>query len=200
MNNLQPIISEIGVIETAIDHVKYANDFQIVGDCSKYLPFPDLEFQDRMIRIAEHIKNLSKEKILLLTPEIALLDHLAKGDSISEVLVCIPADFDEETVERIENNFPDGIHVKIIEENGFPKDFKPSNAAIVAVGYADDDRAIILRDNYKMMNVYKDFYGMKILVSCQSDESSARPLGWIAINTAEFFTHTCTEGGIYNVL
>ena len=50
-----------------------------------------------------------------------------------------------------------------------------------------------------MLNVYNKFYGMKLLISLQGDMSNERPVGWIAINTSEFFTHTCNEGGIDNV-
>ena len=80
-----------------------------------------------------------------------------------------------------------------------PKKGYPTNATLVAFGYADRDKAIILRENYKMLNVYNKFYGMKLLISLQNDESNERPMGWIAINTSEFFTHTCNEGGIDNV-
>ncbi len=199
MNNLNSIISEIGVVETALNISKYINDSQIVYESSRFIPFPDAEFHERIYRIAKHIKSLKKEKILLLTPDIALIELLKDSEFISEILVCISSELNEETKERISNNLPTGIKVTLIDENTFPKNFNTLNAAIVAVGYSGKDKAIILRENYKMMSAYNGFYGMKVLVSCQDDVCNERPIGWIAINTSEFFTHICTEGGIDNV-
>ena len=200
MNNLNSIISEIGVIETALNIGKYIDDPQIVSESIRFMPFPDANFDERIYRSAECIKGLKKEKILLLTPEIALIELLKDSDSISEILICISSETNDETKERISNNIPIGrTKVTLIDENTFPKDFSPINAAIVAIGYADRDKAIILRENYKMLNVYNKFYGMKLLISLQNDVSNERPMGWIAINTSEFFTHTCNEGGIDDV-
>lgn len=200
MNNLNSIISEIGLIETALNISKYIDDSQIVSESIKFMPFPDANFRERTIQIAEQIKSLNKEKILILTPEIALIELLKDSANISEILICISSEMNDEAKERISNNIPIGkAKVTLIDENTFPKDFSPANAAIVAVGYADRDKAIILRENYKMLNVYNKFYGMKLLISSQNDVSNERPMGWIAINASEFFTHTCTEGGIDNV-
>ena len=199
MNNLNSIISEIGVIETALNIGKYIDDSQIVIESSRFMPFPDADFYKRTTDIAEQIKSLKKEKILLLTPDIALIELIKNSEYISEILVCVSSELNDEAKERISNNLPAGIKVTLIDENTFPKDFTPSNAAIVAVGYADREKAIILRENYKMLNVYNKFYGMKLLISPQNSVSNERPMGWIAINTAEFFTHICTEGGIDNV-
>lgn len=200
MNNLNLIISEIGAIETALNIGKYIDDPQIVSESIRFMPFPDVNFDERTLHIAECIESLKKEKILLLTPEIALIELLKNSDSISEILICISSEINDETKERISNNMPSGkTKVTLINENAFPKDFSPTNAAIVAIGYADRDKAIILRENYKMLNVYNKFYGMKLLISLQNDVSNDRPIGWIPINTSEFFTHTCNEGGIDNV-
>lgn len=199
MNNLNPIISEIGVIETALNIGKYIDDPNIVIESGRFMPFPDADFYKRTVDISEQIKALKKEKILILTPDIALIELIKNSEYISEILVCISSELSYEAKERISNNLPIGIKVTLIDENTFPKDFTPSNAAIVAVGYADREKAIILRENYKMLNVYNKFYGMKVLISPQNGMSNERPMGWIAINTSEFFTHICTEGGIDNV-
>ena len=200
MNKLDSVISEIGVIETALKIIKYSDDPQVQLNCSKYMPFPDKNFHNRIVSIANHIIDLKKEKILITTPEIALIEYLLKSNTISEIIICLPTGLDEETLDRITKNFKYENNVKIIEENTFPKDFNLTNAAIITVGYSeeDKDRAIILRENYKMMNVYKNFYGMRILISCQSGVSNERPIGWIAVNTKEIFTHICTEEGIEN--
>ena len=62
MNNLNSIISEIGVIETALNIGKYVDDSQIVSESIKFMPFPDANFEERTIQIAEQIKSLNKEK------------------------------------------------------------------------------------------------------------------------------------------
>ena len=103
MNNLNSIISEIGAIETALNIGKYIDDPQIVSESIRFIPFPDTNFDERIFQIAESIKSLKKEKILLLTPEIALIELLKDSDSISEILICISSEINDETKERISN-------------------------------------------------------------------------------------------------
>lgn len=190
MNNIENNVSETGIIETLCILENHKNDDEVITNASLFLPVPDDSIFDKLDNIVSSLIELKKEKLLFLTPEIAVLERLNNIEAINEVIVCLPSDYDEETYERIINNKPIGIKTTFIKENEVPLDFTGNNAAIITFGFCDNERALVLNHNYRMMERYKSFYGYKILVSCGENMSNARPIGWTPINTNTFFNAT----------
>ena len=187
MIDIKSNINETGVVETLCVLHNYANSFELINDASMHLPIPADDIYDKLNSIVDSLASLKKEKILLLTPEIAVIERLNTVESVEEVIICLPSDYDEDTYERIFNNKPVNVKITFIKENEVPLDFNGKNAAIVVFGFCDDERALVLNYNYRMMERYKAFYGYKILVSCGKHVSNARPVGWTPVNTHEFF-------------
>lgn len=187
MNNIENNIAETGVVETLCVLHKHKKDAEVITNASLFLPIPDDSIHDKLNNIVESLIKLKKERLLFLTPEIAIIERLGNIKDVTEVIVCLPSDYDEETYERIFNNKPVGMKITFIKENEVPLDFTGNNAAIVAFGFCDNERAIVLNYNYRMMERYKSFYGYKILVSCGDNMSNARPVGWTPINIDAFF-------------
>lgn len=195
MIDIKSNINETGVVETLCVLHNHANSSVVTNDASLHLPIPDDDIHNKLNGIVNSLAGLKKEKLLFLTPEIAVIERLDTIERVEEVIICLPSDYDEDTYERIFNNKPVNdfnnkpVNVKItfIKENEVPLDFNGKNAAIVAFGFCDDERALVLNYNYRMMERYKAFYGYKILVSCGNHMSNARPVGWTPINTHEFF-------------
>lgn len=190
MNNIKNNITETGIIETLCVLHKHKNDAEVITNASLFLPIPDDSIHDKLNNIVDSLIKLKKERLLFLTPEIAVIEKLCSVKGITEVIVCLPSDYEEETYDRIFNNKPIGITTTFIKENEVPLDFTGNNAAIVAFGFCDNERAIVLNYNYRMMERYKSFYGYKILVSCGENMSNTRPIGWTPINTYTFFNET----------
>lgn len=187
MIDIKSNINETGVVETLCVLHNYANSFELTNDASMHLPIPEDDIRDKLVSIVNSLSELNKKKLLFLTPEIAVIERLNTIECIEEIIICLPSDYDEETYERIFNNKPVGVKITFIKENEVPLDFTGSNAAIVAFGFCDAGRALVLNYNYRMMERYKAFYGHKILVSCGNHMSNARPIGWTPVNTYEFF-------------
>jgi len=187
MKMIRNNILETGVIETINDISHFQEDQEVYAECSAYTPVPELDSYVSIDTIVKYISNIDKEKLLFLTPELPLFEKLSKVDNPPEIIVSLPNGIDSEMTERIENNMPNGINVRFITDSDIPADFKNSNGAIIAFGFADGDRALILNYNYRMMERYRDFYGRRILVSCAKHTSGARPIGWAPINAYLFF-------------
>ena len=187
MKTIRNNILETGIIETLCNISHYQEDQEVYAKCSAYIPVPELDSYVSKDTISEFVSNINKKKLLFLTPELPLFEKLSTIDNPPEIIISLPNGIDRETSERIESNMPDGINVRFISDSDIPTDFKNGNGAILAFGFADGDRALILNYNYRMMERYRDFYGRRILISCAKNVSSSRPIGWAPINTYAFF-------------
>jgi len=187
MTNIENNVTETGILETLCILNNHKSDYEIISNASLYLPIPRDDIHSKVDEIVDNLCRLKKEKFLFLTPEIAIIEKLCNTDTVKEIFVCLPSDYNEETYERIFNNKPSGIKVTFIKENEIPLNFTGNNAAIIGFGFCDKERAIILNHNYRMMERYKSFYGYRILVSCGKDMSNSRPIGWTPINIYTFF-------------
>jgi len=183
MKNIRNNITETGVVETVATLAKYSDVEEIMDRAAIYLPMPEKEDISDAERIACSLCALGKKCLVFLTPEIAVMEKLAKYGTVKQVIICLPSSCDEETARRIGANMPWGVEVSFIRENEIPKDFD----AIVAFGFYDGDRGLILGSNYRMMERYKAFYGSRVLVNCGRNAACCRPVGWAPVNVHEFF-------------
>ena len=140
--NIRSHYEEIGLLETVRLLEKHRDDPDLMAECTEWLPAVQGGLARRLSGIAEEIRRLGKKKLLLLTPELALLEELAKDSGgIEEIYLEIASETDGESAKRIGENIPDGLSVRLLEEFRFLPDFRPDNAMIAAVGCESRGRA-----------------------------------------------------------
>lgn len=189
-NNIRSGYMEFGLIETLKVLSKYISETDIIDDCCKFIPIPETGSFKNLENIKKSIGKLEKKRLLFLTPEIALIEEIKDVSFVEDIIVCIPSEMDNETVERIANNIPSGIKTSLIREHEISllRPFRPDNAAIVVFGFCDGTNALITDYNYRMMEYYDSFCGKKVLVSCGNGVTNQRPSGWIPVKAHDFFS------------
>lgn len=183
--NLQRTIAEIGLMEIG----RVVARFTERGIVSPFLPVMKPEEMDRQIRrLAEEVLSLNKQYLFMMTPEIALLESLADNEWEGNVIIAIPRDADRESSDRIRANIPRGVDVSFLYEGEFPDDFIPENGAVLCGGFTlYGTQYKILPSSYRMMCLYKQFAGRRVLVSAFPSEADIPELGWINADS-DFFT------------
>ena len=74
---------------------KHRDDPDLMAECTEWLPAVQGGLARRLSGIAEEIRRLGKKKLLLLTPELALLEELAKDSGgIEEIYLEIASETD----------------------------------------------------------------------------------------------------------
>lgn len=186
--NLMKSISEIGVLEVERVAAMFPNNKH---EIDAYLPPVDKDFvESRIHALADAVVRLEKSTLFLMTPEIALIEQLARLGWKGTALVALPFDMDKESVSRIRTNVPQGIKVQFVSEGMFPTDFRPKNGAIVCAGLTPSGyRYYIPPFSYRMMMQYKAFHGERVLLSCSPDESRVPEIGWTYAED-DFFTRS----------
>ena len=186
--NIRSHYEEIGLLETVRLLEKHRDDPDLMAECTEWLPAVQGGLARRLSDIAEEIRRLGKKKLLLLTPELALLEELAKDSGgIEEIYLEIASETDGESAKRIGENIPDGLSVRLLEEFRFLPDFRPDNAMIAAVGCESRGRMILPKTSYRIMTLYRSFYGVRALISYQPGSAGFRPKNWISADTSELF-------------
>ena len=90
--------------------------------------------------------------------------------------------------ENIIKNSPNKEIIKYINELEYPSLLKPKNSVIISFGYKSGSKCVLTKNNYRAMEIYKDFLGEKIFVSCFKENVYERPKNWISINGEKYFT------------
>ena len=163
--DMQKIAREIGLFEMGINLSKVCGSADVLQKVGGSLPFPNDNIAIRISQIATWLYSFGKSKFMFFTPEIALIEEMAKMRvGQAEVIIVIPCDLEPETKERLRNNLPHGIKVTILEEPYFPQMFFPGNAMMVICGYSAAGRPMVLSDTYRMIEHYSSFLGKKVFV------------------------------------
>lgn len=181
-------ICELGVLETVGVLQEIGSD-SIPDNFLNELPIlPSTRLIDKRIEtIRDAIIASGKQEILLLSPEIALLEQFSHRSDIHFQIV-LPNDIDNDMLKRVCNNVPPGVNVDFINELFFPKDFFPSNGLILAFGFQNDNRCLLLSHILRIMEHYKGFMGKRVFVTINEDgEKCSRPSSWIECYKGEYF-------------
>ncbi len=181
-------ICELGLLKTVQVLQEVGND-AIPEHLLTELPLlPQNTFiSERVAEIHDAIIASGKREILLLSPEIALLEFLSDEPHIHFQII-IPHDMDKDMVKRIQNNIPTGVDVTFLNEPFFPRDFFPSNGLLMAFGFQNDNRCLLLRDTLRLMEHYKGFMGKKVFVPINRDgKKCSRPPSWIECYKGAYF-------------
>ena len=153
---------EIGLFETGINLARVLDSPDVLAKVDLSMPLPDADIADSVPQIAAWLRGFGKRKYLFLTPEIALMEELAKlGDPQEEVILVIPHDLEADAKERIRNNLPRGIRVTALEEPDFPQSVFPSDSLMVVCGYSACGRPMSSRTPIGCWSTTADFWAGK---------------------------------------
>lgn len=178
---------EIGLFETARNLAGAADSLQVCRRIEESMPMPGADFAPRIEDAVDYLLRFGKRKVLLLSPEIALLEAIAaRSDTGLQVILAIPCDMDPESRERLRNNIPAGISVQFLDEPYFPESFTPANGMIVSFGYLAGDRLMVLPECYRMTDHYGSFWGRKVFIPYVHRSDSTRFPGWMELNPGKF--------------
>lgn len=191
MINILDAASEIGLWETARVLSRFAHDCFLDKITEEY-PCPEgLSEKDVVQRqdfVCDRILRSGKKKVLLLTPEIGLLETCARRGTDLEFIIAIPCDMGKESRSRVAKNMPHGVTASFLDEPGFPGGFIPKNGCVLATGYRYSDRVILLPQVYRLQSMFRSFCGKKVFVPISPTDIGYCPSGWIS----EF------PGGLFN--
>lgn len=181
--DLRRTAGEIGLFETAINLSHVAGSAEVIRKAGETMPLPDGDIADSVSKIADWLHGLGKTKYMFLTPEIALIEELAKtAAGNEEAFITVPCGMDVEARERLGSNLPRGMKVSLLEEPYFPEAFYPGNGLLVICGYSAGGRAMVLPDTYRMAEHYQGFMGRKVFIPYQELETAVRYDGWIEVS------------------
>ncbi len=176
-------IREIGAFETGVNLAAVSSSQEVFEKAGAFMPLPFSNIRERAQRAAQWLCSFGKRKYLFLTPELALVEDMARmAPEDTEAIFILPCDMDPEARERLKNNLPHGMTVSLLEEPFFPADFLPSNGMMVMTGYTGGSRAMVLPDTYRMAEHYSGFLGKKAFVSYVEMDIAARYSGWMELN------------------
>ena len=183
-------IDEIGIFETNIQLNKYVENVELMYDISKYIPVSSGLFTLRSISdVVIKILNLQKRNIMFLSNEIAILEDMLKyKDCFDNIIVVLSGNLSREQKEIIIKNSPDKNIIKYINELEYPSLIKPKNSVIISFGYKNNNKCLLNKKSYRTLEIYKEFLGEKVFVSCLNESISERPKNWVSINGEKYFT------------
>ena len=179
---------EFGFFETCLNLEKVMGSSEVREQAGAYMPLPDKGVSAHIQAVAEWLHGLGKTRYMFLTPELALMDELAKLSQNAEMIVTIPHDMDPEARDRLQNNLPKQVETNLLEEPFTLTNFYPSNSVIVICGYLGGGRAMVMHDTYRMAAQYSRFYGKIVFVPFAVLDSALRYNGWRELNGSFYNT------------
>ena len=188
--DLSKSIEEIGILETNIQIEKYFDDNSLIKNISNYIPISTNPFTKNIINnTLNKLLKLNKKNILMLSNEIALIEKMVEyKDFFENIIVVLSRNLKSTQINQIKKNIPKDINVSFIKELEFPTIIKPKDSAIITFGYLSGKRCLVSKNSYRMMEIYKDFLGEKIFISCANEDINQRPRNWILLNQEKYFT------------
>lgn len=188
--NLMDIIDEIGMFETNAQLDKYIDNVELMYDISKYVPISSDSSTLRSVNeVVIKILNLRKRNIMFLSNEIAILEEILKyKEYFDHIIVVLSGNLSKEQKEIIIKNSPNQNIIKYINELEYPTLIKPKNSVIISFGYKNGNKCLLNKKSYRTLEIYKEFFGEKVFISCLNENISERPKNWILINREKYFT------------
>lgn len=181
--DIQKTAKEIGVFETAINLSFVSESPEVTHKISDSFPMPPVDITERTKLVAEWLLSFGKTKYMFLSPEIAVIEEMAKAANRPlEMIITVPCDMDEDSKTRLANNLPSKVTTIILEEPYFPTSFFPGNGMMVVSGYAAGGRTMIFPDTYRLIEHYSGFLGKKAFIPYTEIATSARYDGWMELN------------------
>lgn len=183
-------IEEIGILETNIQIEKYLEDKELTLNISKYIPISTHKDTKSIINnVLSKLINYKKKNILMLSNEFALIEQLIKYKNyFNNIIIVLSRNLSPLKEQDIKNNIPKDMNIYFIKELEFPSIIKPKDSLILVFGYKSGNNCLLSKTSYRMLEIYKNFLGEKIFVSCSKEDINQRPKNWIIINKEKYFT------------
>lgn len=157
-------MKEIGIIETAVNLAAVGGSSSVVEKVIPYAPFPDSNISQYVESITDWISGFNKKKYFFFTPELYLIESLARKTEECEAFIAVPSDLDSFIAENIRNNLPDSMKVSVLNEPFFPTEFRLGNGIIIVCGWMNGERLYVLKNTYRLIKHYIEFEGKKIFI------------------------------------
>ena len=149
------------------------------------IPLPNGNIETETEKIAEWLLSFDKKKIMLFTPETALIEAMSKkATEDTEFIIVVPFDMSSEEDKLIRERLPIDSNITIIREPSFPRAFYPGNGLMVICGYSFNGKAMVTLETYRLIEHYKMFVGKKAWVEYANDSTPYD--GWIQISENRF--------------
>ena len=179
--DIQMTAKEIGLFETAMNLATVSTSENVIQTVGAAMPLPAEDIENRMIQAAQWLLDFGKNKYLFLLPELAIVEQMKKRSNRKiEIIIGTACNLEQEAKCRLYNNFPNGI-ATILEEPYFPECFYPDNGMIIITGYLGANKAMVLKDTYRMADHYDSFLGKKVFIPYQELNRATRCDGWLEI-------------------
>lgn len=187
--NLMDTIDEIGIFETNTQLVKYATNSELMNDIAQYIPIvSNLSMIKNVDYVIKRILNLQKRNIMFLSNEILILEKLLNYNSyFDNIIVVLSNNLKKSQKENIIKNSPSKF-ISYINELDYPTIIKPKDSVIISFGYKDNKKCLLTKNNYRTLEVYKDFLGEMVFVNCFENDVKERVKNWVSINEDKYFT------------
>lgn len=187
--NLMDTIDEIGIFETNTQLVKYATNSELMNDIAQYIPIvSNLSMIKNVDYVIKRILNLQKRNIMFLSNEILILEKLLNYNScFDNIIVVLSNNLKKSQKENIIKNSPSKF-ISYINELDYPTIIKPKDSVIISFGYKDNKKCLLTKNNYRTLEVYKDFLGEMVFVNCSENDVKERVKNWVSINEDKYFT------------
>ena len=181
------ISRELGLFEAVRNISVVSNSLEVCDKVEQGMPMPGADFAPRITQAVDYILSFGKRNLMFLSPEIALIEEIAKRKIPSmHVVLVLSGDMDPDSRTRLYNNIPNGISVQFLEENYFPG-FRPSNGMVVSFGYMAGEHLMVLPECYRCIEKYHPrFYGRKAFVPYVVREDATRFGEWMEVNQNNF--------------
>ena len=184
---LLKLAQEIGFFELGINLTNVLNSEAIWSKAGAVMPLPEVDLLNEIERIAGWLASFGKSKYMFLTPELALIEHLAALYPWQEAIMVVSSGMESDIRARLWNNLPKHMRTSLLDEPFFPNEFYPQNGIIVACGYLAGGRAMVLPETYRMIDHYVGgFYGKKVFVPYTELAEGARYGGWLEVAADKF--------------
>ena len=197
MVDIQEIAREIGLFETGINLSKVRGSADVLQKVGASMPLPDENIAEEVPRIASWLCSFGKSQYMFLTPEIALIEEIAKLVQ-AEIIIAIPCDLEVEAKKRLRNNIPQGINVTFLEEPHYPQ-LRPKDGMMVVCGYFAGGRTMVFSDTYRMFEHYGSrFYGQMVFIPYKELDTADRYDGWMEFSQQMVFSNPFRMLKIYS--
>lgn len=179
-------VREIGFFEMGLNLVKVIDSNDVKLKAGAVMPLPERQLAEYVEKIVEWLNGFDKNKYMFLTPEIAIIERMAKINNQKEAIILIPCDMETEVKERLKENLPKEMKTELLEEPYFPEKFLPGNGILVICGYMAGKRLMVLSESYRMIEHYSGFHGKKVFVPYTEIADAIRYEGWMEVGACKF--------------
>lgn len=185
--NILNDVRHVGLFQVAQNLYAAASQADSGEILAAAMPMPGADIAPRIQAAADFLLGSGKKKLLLLSPEIAILRALAEkqaGDLV--VFVALPADMPAASFAQIRSNIPQGLDVRFVENLYLPGGFLPENGIVVSFGYTAKGYLMVLPETYHMNKVYGSFPGQKLFLPYAQLDHFVQPSAWMRIRADHF--------------